>query len=138
MTHVPTIALTLAAAAVLVNLWLSVRIGQLRISNKVSHGDGGNALLARRIRAQLNFAENVPLLVVLVALLELSGANRMVLVALSIVLLLARIGHGFGMDADTGSAGRKYGVLGTMLVSLLLVALAVLTAYGVELPGLSR
>lgn len=135
---IPTIALTLAAACVLVNLWLAMRIGRLRMKNRVSHGDGGHPLLARRMRAQLNFAENVPLLVVLVALLEVSGVNRSWLAALAATLVLARIAHGFGMDADTGSKARMLGVVATMLVALALVVLGVLAAYGVIPLGSAR
>ena len=65
--------LCLAAAAALVNIWLVLRIGRLRTQFKVSVGDGGHDLLARRMRAQLNFVENVPLVVILTGLIEFSG-----------------------------------------------------------------
>ena len=56
-----------AAAAAIINFWLAMRIGQLRTREKISIGDGGNDLLARRMRAQLNFAENTPIVLVLIA-----------------------------------------------------------------------
>jgi uncharacterized protein len=37
-----TITLTIAGAAALLNLWLAMRVSQLRIRNKVSIGDGGS------------------------------------------------------------------------------------------------
>ena len=71
----PSITLIFAAAAALVNLWLGMRIGRLRTTLKISHGDGGNPMIARRMRAQLNFAESAPVVLILFLALELSGAN---------------------------------------------------------------
>jgi hypothetical protein len=45
------IALTAAAAAAIVNLWLGIRIGQVRTREKISIGDGGNEALIRRMLA---------------------------------------------------------------------------------------
>ena len=42
--------LSLAAAAVLINIWHFVRITQARVAGKIVHGDGGNEAMARRIR----------------------------------------------------------------------------------------
>ena len=60
------IALTAAGAAALVNFWLSWRIGEIRTAEKISIGDGGNPRLIARMRAQLNFAEYVPLVLILI------------------------------------------------------------------------
>ena len=54
MTILPVTLLS-AAAAVFVNIWLGLRIGQLRGQFKVSVGDGGHEPLLRRMRAQANF-----------------------------------------------------------------------------------
>ena len=50
-----TITLTIAGAAALLNLWLGMRVSQLRIRDKVAIGDGGNARIAARMRAHANF-----------------------------------------------------------------------------------
>ena len=39
------ITLTIAGAAALLNIWLARRVGQIRLSNKISIGDGGNEAL---------------------------------------------------------------------------------------------
>jgi uncharacterized membrane protein YecN with MAPEG domain len=65
--------LCLAAAAAIVNIWLAIRCGKVRASEKVSVGDGGNENLVRRMRAQANFIEQVPLTLALVAAVELAG-----------------------------------------------------------------
>ena len=65
--------LSLAAAAAIINIWISMRIGKVRMADRVIHGDGGNALLQQRMRAHLNFIENTPLALLLIAVIELSG-----------------------------------------------------------------
>ena len=82
--------LAAAAAAALINFWLANRIGKLRISEKISVGDGGNELLARRMRAQLNFAENVPFGLILIAALELAA--------------IAALGERLGLERVVGAA----------------------------------
>ena len=61
------LTLTMAAAAGLINIWLAIRIGQVRTSQKVSVGDGGNEFVIRRMRAQANFVD-----------IDNRGANRAV------------------------------------------------------------
>ena len=70
MTLLPT-TLSMAAAAALINFWLALRCGQVRAKEKVSVGHGGNEMLERRMRAQLNFAENTPWVLMLIALLRI-------------------------------------------------------------------
>lgn len=125
----PALTLIFAAAAALVNLWLSIRCGRVRASAKISHGDGGNPLLARRMRAQLNFAENTPVVLVLYLALELAGTDPLWLSIIAPVYILARIAHAIGMDAESDSKARMAGVMLTMLVTLILVGLAVWSGY---------
>ena len=54
------------------SLWVVLGRAKLR----VSHGDGGHDVLNRRIRAQGNFTEYVPMILLLAALLEGSGTGR--------------------------------------------------------------
>ena len=69
----------------------------------VLHGDGGKEQLNRRIRAQANFAEYVPLILLLAAFLEAGGARRSTVHALLLVLTAARIMHPIGMVAREGA-----------------------------------
>ena len=55
-----------AAACALLNVWLAVRIGQVRRAEKASIGDGGNPRLIARMRAQLNFVEYAPIVLILI------------------------------------------------------------------------
>ena len=128
------VTLTAAAGAALINIWLSIRIGRLRTAHKISVGDGGNEALNRRMRAHLNFAENVPLVLVLIAALEISGAGRLWggawLLPVAGLFLLGRIAHGLGMDGGAFGVGRMIGTLVTMLTQLALAIVAVLVVAG--------
>ena len=122
------IALTTAAAAALVNLWLGWRVGQVRIAEKISIGDGGNPRLIARMRAQLNFAEYVPVVLILIALIELARGSPLWLWIVAMLFILGRILHGFGMDG--WRPGRATGTLTTMLTMLGLAGYGALLAYG--------
>jgi uncharacterized membrane protein YecN with MAPEG domain len=120
--------LCLAAAAALVNIWLVMRIGRLRTQLKISVGDGDHELLRRRMRAQLNFAENVPVVVILTGLIEFAGKGGLWLQAVVAVFMLGRIAHAFGMDGDTAYKGRMLGTITAMLTQIGLAIFAVLLA----------
>lgn len=120
------VTLSAAAAAAMINIWLSVRIGRLRVAHKISVGDGGNEALARRMRAQLNFAENVPLVLILVAAIELAGGGGRWLYPVAAVFVVARLLHGFGMDGGRWEWGRGVGTVVTFLTQIGLAIMAVL------------
>lgn len=124
----PTMTLIFAAAAALVNMWLGMRCGQVRMAEKINHGDGGSQLLQRRMRAQLNFAENTPLVLILFGALELAGANDTALAVVAPLYIVARICHALGMDPDS-SPLRMFGVLVTMLTTLSLSLYAIYIGY---------
>lgn len=120
----PKITLLFASLQALLLLALLVPISHHRYSQRIGLGDGGDALLARKIRVHGNFIENVPLALLLMALLELGGLPPPWLWAFGGVLLLARIMHAAGLSRTSGkSFGRFYGTVLTWLV-LLAMALA--------------
>ena len=123
------ITLTIAGAAAILNIWLSLRVGRLRHRLKISIGDGGDERVARRMRAHANFAENMPILLVLVALIELATGGGLWLWAAGILFVLARILHAFGMDRQSANALRGIGIPLTLLTQLALAIWAILIAY---------
>lgn len=126
------ITLSAAAAAAILALWLGSRVGRVRSREGVAHGDGGHPLLAKRMRAQLNYVEYTPFVLILVALLELGGRGGTWLAAVVGIYILARIAHGFGMDNDTALNWlRGIGAGVTMLTLLGLGIYAALVAGGV-------
>ncbi|MEW4447532.1 MAPEG family protein [Qipengyuania sp. JC766] len=117
MTAIIPVTLTTAAAAALINLWLAIRIGAVRRAEKISVGDGGNDLLARRMRAQLNYVENTAFVLFLVAAIELSGHGFPWLSWVAMAYLLSRLLHAVGMDGQM-QWGRTVGTAVTMLTLL--------------------
>lgn len=123
--------LSLAAAAAIINVWLSIRCGQVRAKQKIDIGTGGNDLMERRMRAQLNFVENTPWVLILIAGIELAGKGGQWLAIVGGVYMLGRVLHGLGMDgAGPLAKGRMVGTLTTMLALLGLAIVAVLVVLG--------
>ncbi len=118
------ISLTMAGIAALINIWLGIRIGQVRISEKITLGDGGNEKLTARMRAQANFIENVPLLLILIVLIELGAGGGdgvshgpIWLWIIGGLIMLGRVAHALGMD-ETWKPGRMIGTIITMIALL--------------------
>jgi uncharacterized protein len=128
MSSAPMIVTPLYAA--LLALWfvvLSLRVVQRRRSAKVSLGDGGDALLQRAIRGQANFAEYVPLALLLLLVIELSRFSLYLVHALGIALLLARLLHGYAMGFK---AEFRFGRLwGATITFVILVIEAIVCIY---------
>ena len=117
MVVVPVTLATAAACAAL-NIWLGARIAAYRQKFKVGVGDGGHEPLLRRMRAQANFIENAPFVLILIGALELMGGNRSGLGGIAIVFVVARILHGIGMDGGTVQRMRMYGMIATTFVNV--------------------
>ncbi len=126
----PYATLLVAGLHGLLLLALLLPIVRLRRGRRVGLGDGGDRELLRRIRVHANFVENVPFALVLLALLELSGLDVLLVLALGAVLRVARLLHAQGLGRSEGkSLGRAWGTLLTWGVllsgSLLAIGLAV-------------
>lgn len=88
-----------------------------------------------RMRVMANFAEYVPLCLVLIAGLEASGGPGWVPALLGAALVGGRAFHAWGLSGNAGrSAGRLYGTLATWTV-LVLAALGNLMVGGLALAG---
>lgn len=123
------ITLTIAAAAAILLIWLAARVSRLRRPLKIGLGDGGNEMLLRRIRAHANYAENMPIFLVLLGLLELAGGERWILWGAAIAFILARLAHAFGMDSPSRLRLRVAGMLVSTLVIVGLAGWALSFAY---------
>jgi hypothetical protein len=126
--NVLPITLTIAGAAALINIWLSLRVSHLRRLHKVSIGDGGNEGVKTRMRAHANFAETTPIVLILLALIELARGSSQLLWLAGILFILARLAHPFGMDRPAPNLLRMGGVLVSWM---LLLALAI---YAISIP----
>lgn len=122
-----TICLT--AAAALVNVWLAIRCGKVRQTEKIPVGDGGSDMMIRRMRAQANFGEQVPLTVILVGLVEMAGKGGQWLAPAAALFIAGRIAHAIGMDGKF-NAGRPIGMMTAFLFQLVLIVVGVLAVLG--------
>ncbi len=127
------IALTTTGAAALVNFWLAWRIAQVRSDEKIWVGDGGSPRLIARMRAQLNFAEYAPVVLILIALIELARGTQLWLWVVAVVFILGRVLHGFGMDG--WRFGRTAAMICTAPVMIGLALYAVAIPYLVANPS---
>ena len=125
------VTLSSAAAAAILSIWLMVRCGQVRNSESVSVGDGGNDKVIRRMRAHSNFVEGTPFVLALIAAIEISGKGEPWLAYVAGVYFLGRIAHGIGMDDGAFGKGRMIGTLITMLTLLGLAICAALIGMGI-------
>ena len=99
---------------------LAFGAGMIRGKSGISIGDGGRPDLLLAMRKHGNFVENVPLLMVMFAVLELNGASATLLHGLGAGLLVARVLHVVGLKADTiQSIPRGIGAGGTTLITLI-------------------
>ena len=129
MVAILPITLTIAGAAALLNIWLGWRVGQKRLSEKVSIGDGGNEALTCRMRAHASFAEYTPFVLILIGLIELAEGTTAWLWAVGALYILARIAHAIGMDRPAPNPFRMAGIIATMLTLAGLGIYAVVLAH---------
>jgi uncharacterized membrane protein YecN with MAPEG domain len=107
------------ALNILLLIILTIRVGQVRLGEKINLGDGGNDDMNRRIRAHGNYIEYAPLsLLGLFAMASLSALPFMLHMAGG-AFLIARIFHAIGMDAPNAAGkGRLVGMILTLLTLL--------------------
>ena len=96
-TTMRALAVTPVYAGILafVYLYLTYSVIRLRRRRKLSVGDGGDPSILRKIRAHGNFAEYVPMALLLMAMAEFLGAGAALLHAIGGLLLVGRLAHGW-------------------------------------------
>ena len=111
-------------------LVLSAMVIRFRRAGRVSLGDGGNQSLLRAIRGHANFAEYVPLALLLMAILEISRFSIYLLHALGITLVVARLLHGFALTfMPHFRFGRRAGAVLTFAVLIIEAVLCLYQSY---------
>lgn len=118
----PKISLLFAALHALLLIVLAAPVSLYRMRHRIGMGDGGDALLIRRIRVHANFIEYVPMALLSLLLLELAGLPAVWLWGFGSALLLGRVMHAIGLSRSSGKTfGRFYG---TGLTWLTMAAMA--------------
>ncbi|MDQ3206656.1 MAG: MAPEG family protein [Pseudomonadota bacterium] len=112
---------------------LSVQTIRVRRRRQIALGDAGDPAMLRAIRVHSNFAEYVPLSLVLIHLVETQLAWPLLVHALGALLLLARLSHAYGVSqARENFRFRIFGMIATFSV-LVVSALALLLAKATQL-----
>ena len=109
----PTIVPFYAALLTFLYIGLSVRVIQARGKARIGIGAGRDPVLERRIRVHANFAEYVPLGLILLAFVEMQGSSHWLLHILSLGLMIGRALHAYGMLNDKELRFRAAGMLTT-------------------------
>lgn len=102
-------------------LVLSFRAGSYRGKAGVSilYGEPVNEELAVRVRRHQNFLEYVPIVLILMATIELNGGSTTLLYFVGGLLVVSRIAHAMGLQPDNmAHIGRLIGAGGTALITL--------------------
>ncbi|MDZ3824237.1 MAG: MAPEG family protein [Pseudoxanthomonas sp.] len=118
----PRITAFYAALLALLMLVLAARVVFYRRRARIGIGDGGDRALALRVRVHANFAENIPLALVLLLVLELLATVPLWLHVFGIGLVLGRVLHAVGLSRTAGTSNGR--VLGTVLTWLAIAAMA--------------
>jgi uncharacterized protein len=111
-----------AGILALLIVWLSLKVIKLRRSKKVILGDGGETELQYAIRAQGNATEYIPISLILLVLLELSGVNLWLVHLGGVAIIIGRVLHAKGLLTQSLS----YRVLGMQFNFITIIALAFL------------
>jgi uncharacterized membrane protein YecN with MAPEG domain len=114
----------IAAILTIIFIKLSFAVIGLRRKNKVGLGSGGREDLERAIRTQANFAEYIPLGVILIACLELNGAPWWLMAIPGVSLIIGRLIHAKGMNTPPPDFSKR--VLGMKFTFFTLIALVAL------------
>ncbi|GAC07348.1 inner membrane protein yecN [Paraglaciecola agarilytica NO2] len=104
-------------------MYLSILVIQGRRSGKISLGDGGDNHFLGVIRAHANFAEYVPLILVLMLVAEINQAHVAVLHSAGVALLIGRLVHAYGLKHHSGASWQR--VSGMLLTFIALIGLSI-------------
>jgi uncharacterized protein len=102
--------------------WLSLNVIKIRRAKKIKLGDGGESDLQYAIRAQGNATEYIPISLILLVLLELSGVNLWLVHLGGVAIIIGRVLHAKGLLTQSLS----YRVLGMQFTFITIIALAFL------------
>ena len=106
---IPEITILYAGVLGLIGIGLGATAGLYRGKNGISIGDGGDPELLLRMRRHANFVENVPLALILIALLEMQAVTATAIHVLGGALVLGRVMHWVGFNDDVGNPVRGIG-----------------------------
>ena len=108
-----------AAILALIFVAISVRTLRLRGKLRIGVGDGGNPVMLRAMRVHSNFAEYVPIALLLMFFAESLGTKPWMMHALGIALVIGRCSHAYGVSQV--KENYRFRVLGMSLTFAVIV-----------------
>lgn len=112
---------------------LSVRTLRMRRHLKIAIGDAGNQAMLRAMRVHSNFAEYVPLSLLLVYFVEIRGAHSLLVHALASCLLAGRALHAFGVSQLKENYRYRVSGMGMTLTTLVAASAYLVWSYASQL-----
>jgi uncharacterized protein len=130
IANVPIVTANSAAVLGLMQVGLMMWTAAGRGTYSTGLGDGGNEALLRRIRIHGNLAENVPIFLILLGLVEVSGDWPIAVPVIAVSFIIVRVLHAVGLSRSSGtSVPRFIGAVGTAtaigLLALFLIGSAI-------------
>ncbi len=126
---IPTVVPTYAALLACGYYVLSLLVIRARRRARARLGTGGDAGLERLIRVHANFAEYVPLALILLSFLEWQQQPRWVLHGLCLLLIVGRVSHAYGVaQLRENPRWRVLGMTATFFTLLIAAALLLVRA----------
>lgn len=116
-----------AGILALIYIILSFNVIMKRREFKIGMGDGDNKILKKAIRAHGNFAEFIPMILIMMILVEYTLANALMMHIIGISLIIARILQAKGLlKTEIASFER---VAGTLMTFTIMGVLAFILIY---------
>jgi uncharacterized membrane protein YecN with MAPEG domain len=112
---VPLISALTAAILVLGQMALMFTVIGERWRARQSLGEAGDETLLRAVRRHGNYAENAAVFIASLALLEMIGAPRALVITLAALIVIGRVLHAVGLSREqTVNLWRASGVVATL------------------------
>ena len=122
MKPIPTILPLYAALLAIMFVVLSIRTIRQRSKLKIGLGDAGNKDMQRAMRLHANFAEYVPLCLLMIYWVEQSGVYAWFVHLLCLGLVAGRLSHAYGVSQLRENF--RFRVTGMSLTFAVLIACA--------------
>ncbi len=129
------ISMMYAGLCTLLVIFLAIRVVRWRREHKIGLGHGDNIELQCRVRAHANATENMPLALILLGSLELTGFAPWMIHVLGATFLFSRIIHAWGVSHNAGySKGRFWGMLLTWVPMIVMAVFAIVGSISAQIP----
>jgi uncharacterized membrane protein YecN with MAPEG domain len=125
----PTIVPFYASLLALLYFYLSVRVIRTRRQEHIPLGDHRNVRVLRAIRVHSNFAEYVPLALILITIVELRDVSRLLVHGLCVALVVGRVVHAYGVSQEKENYRLREAGMALTFGSILIAGLRLIAAY---------